>query len=278
MASSKLIEAVTAHSAELIAELEKSGLFTNTTDIGDLREEAVERFLRPLLPSRFGLAKGEVFSADGCQSAQLDVIIYDALYSSVFFTTRRRSILPVESIYGSIEVKSALPGPVLEKCCENVASVKSLPREATDMLDLTPTIRLNVDATTFGWSRNPCNHYVCPVMALHGSAPGVLLPVLNLQVAQHPERKQLLPDFVAVIQPGFLLTRMKHDAVKQVLLVTQPGADFDFYAGIDSGADTLSMFFLMLNCYLNGMRLRGVELQDHWSILAAALNDKLILK
>lgn len=84
--------------------------------------EAVERFLRPLLPSRFGLAKGEVFSADGSQSASFDVIIYDTVFQRLFHILVDGRSFPAESIYGSIESKSYLPGPKLEECCRNVAS------------------------------------------------------------------------------------------------------------------------------------------------------------
>ncbi|MBL0159762.1 MAG: hypothetical protein IPP47_22040 [Bryobacterales bacterium] len=97
-------------------------------------------------------------------------------------------------------------------------------------------------------------------------------------MVKNPERKQLLPDFVAVIQEGFMLTRMKHDPEKQKLVVTTPGADFDFYAGIRTADDTLAFFLLTLDCCLNVARLRNVELQDHWSILATAFQDDLIFR
>lgn len=73
-----------------------------------------------------------------------------------------------------------------------------------------------------------------------------------------------------------MLTRMKRGPEKQKLVVTTPGADFDFYAGIPTADDTLAFFLLTLNCCLNVARLRNVELQDHWSILGTAFQDDLI--
>ena len=77
-------------------------------DRGGQREEAIRKFLSENLPRRYGISKGFVVSHDGIQSDQCDVIIYDADTSPIFYTDVNQEILPIESVYAVIQVKSRL--------------------------------------------------------------------------------------------------------------------------------------------------------------------------
>jgi hypothetical protein len=113
-------------------------------DRGEFRDKILARFLRPFLPPCYGLDSGEVFSSDGQQSAQIDIGIYDAVFSPVLFRNGSRLLFPAESIYGTVEVKSHLSLNELDRACNNVASVKTLQRPSTDSLDLLPHLRLGI--------------------------------------------------------------------------------------------------------------------------------------
>ncbi|MGC2828143.1 MAG: DUF6602 domain-containing protein, partial [Candidatus Acidiferrum sp.] len=72
------------------------------------------------------------FSANGTQSAQIDIVIYDAIFSTILFRNEDKSLFPAESVFGSIEVKSNLNGNELRTSIENVVSLKCLTRSDSD--------------------------------------------------------------------------------------------------------------------------------------------------
>ena len=76
-----------------------------------------------------------VFSANGESSRQIDIVIYDAIFSSVLMKDEKSQLFPCESVFGSIEVKTELKGETLEQGVENIVSLKRLDREASDMMD-----------------------------------------------------------------------------------------------------------------------------------------------
>ncbi len=277
MSAETLVEAVRSFSKELKLGLEEyASHLQASVDIGDLREEVVEKFLRPLLPPRVGLAKGEVFASDGTRSKQLDIILYDAIDSLVLMRGYRRVLLPAESIYGSIEIKSELNTAALEMCCENVLSVKSLRRDATDMLDFSPNVRVPLD-TVFDYDRDVKNPYICPVLSLRGAVPSTLLSVLNKRFASDPTNRTKLPDIVCVVDPGYLLMRLKVHPAERTRGFTPPGRDYDGFVGVDCGEDAIPFFFFTLNYCLSWMRLRSPSLLAPWDMLARMYHNRLIV-
>ncbi len=60
---------------------------------------------------------GEIFAGDGARSAQVDIVLYDAMFSTVLFRNGPEQLFPAESVFGSIEVKSNLTTEELDKAC-----------------------------------------------------------------------------------------------------------------------------------------------------------------
>lgn len=120
-----LLNALRIAARAIEADIEKSRLFSHMGSRGEFREKVITKFLRPFLPPCYGLAPGEVFSSDVQQSAQIDIVLYDAIFSTVY-PAGDRNLFPAESIFGSIEVKSNLTLRELRTACTNVASVKTL--------------------------------------------------------------------------------------------------------------------------------------------------------
>src|SRR6202043_2329143 len=100
-----LLRALHNEAAKIVADIENSNLFTHMGDRGTFRENIIANFLRPFLPDCYGLSSGEVFAQDGSQSAQVDIVLYDTLFSTVLFKGRQSMLFPSESVFGSIEVK-----------------------------------------------------------------------------------------------------------------------------------------------------------------------------
>ena len=79
----QLLQALRNKARKLAADIENSKLFTNMGDRGAFREAIVANFLRPFLPECYGLSNGEVFAEDGSQSARVDIVIYDSVFSTL---------------------------------------------------------------------------------------------------------------------------------------------------------------------------------------------------
>ena len=178
----RLLQALRNQADRIASEIEDSNLFTHMGDRGTVRERIVANFLRPFLPACYGLGGGEVFSADGAQSAQIDIVIYDAIFSTILFRNEDKSLFPAESVFGSIEVKSNLNGNELRTSIENVVSLKRLTRSDSDVADLSPLLRLDVGGGLrfTGGKRNP---YLGYVFGYQGISPEIVATELNQALA-----------------------------------------------------------------------------------------------
>jgi hypothetical protein len=261
----KLLDALRIEGASIDSEIQRSNLFSHMGDRGEFREKIVERFLRPFLPPHYGLAPGEVFASDGQQSAQVDIVIYDAIFSTVLYRTGTRYLFPAESIFGSIEVKSNLSRAELETACINVASIKGLNRQRTDSLDILPHFRLGLGVGLSGGGdfRNP---YLGFVFGYHGATAETVVADLMERLVSEPSRKQMLPDFIFVRDPGYMIFRAQAGSIP--VQPAQLGGEFTEFRAVPTGIETLPLFFVTLNTCLGQLRLRSPDFNALWIQLA----------
>jgi len=253
-------------------DFEDSKLFTHPGDKGEFREHIIGKFLRPFLPNCYGIGSGQVFAADGSASDQVDIVIYDDVFSNVLFRDATNKLFPCESVYGTIEVKSVLSTEELEKSISNIASVKRLQRAATDMLDVTPTSRINISGDLTFSQSHINNPYLGIVFAYDGLVPETAFKVLcsHLSSNQHPI--ELLPNAVFLYKRGATIIRAMQEG--GAAKVAAPGHPFNAYALHPSGGDTLPLFFLTLNSILNSMRLRAPDFALYWrQVFYQAINQ-----
>jgi hypothetical protein len=269
----QLLDALRIETEALTSEFKKSGLFTHMGNRGAFREEIIHRFLRPFLPPCYGIGSGEVFSSDGQQSAQIDIVLYDAVFSTVYQAGSKRvfphSLFPAESIYGSIEVKSSLTIHELNVACENIASVKRLGRAPADALDILPHYRLALAPDlrlTFPDLR--ANPYLGFIFGFKGAAAERVLVKLNERIKA---AKQNLPDFIFVADPGYMVVRTKADGSPAHL-----GMELENYRSVETGAYTMACLFLMLNSCIGSLRLRRFSTDEVWSQIAPTVGSKSI--
>lgn len=76
--------------------------------LGLLREALVESVICPLLPPPLKAATGVVIDCAGNQSGQCDIIIWDDSIFRPFYFARGAGLFGIESVVGTIEVKSTL--------------------------------------------------------------------------------------------------------------------------------------------------------------------------
>jgi hypothetical protein len=113
----------------LLARFEEAADVNHKGDRGENREKILREFLEEHLPRRYGVAKGEVVTRDGDHSHSADIIVYDAHSGPVLYAGDT-AILPVEAVYGIIEVKSRLSKAEFVDASKKVESFKRLaPRD-----------------------------------------------------------------------------------------------------------------------------------------------------
>jgi hypothetical protein len=113
----------------LLARFEEAADVKHKGDRGENREEFVRDFLARHLPRRYGVTKGEVVTRAGGHSHSADIIVYDAHGGPVLYAGDT-AILPIEAVYGIIEVKPRLSKAEFVDASKKVESFKRLaPRD-----------------------------------------------------------------------------------------------------------------------------------------------------
>jgi hypothetical protein len=111
----------------LLARAGQGQVLKHNLEKGLGNEQCLRDLLCDVLPRRYGVAKGKIANAEGRMSRQLDVIIYDAVYCpSLFVDENRNQMLPIEGVYGVVEVKTTLTSALMAKAFQNLASVYAL--------------------------------------------------------------------------------------------------------------------------------------------------------
>jgi hypothetical protein len=122
----------------LVAKFGQGDLVRHNLEKGLGNEQALRELLSDFLPLRYGVGKGKVVNGDGEMSRHLDVIIYDALgCPTLFVDENRNQILPIEGVFGAIEVKTTLTATTLAEAFDSLSSVHCLaPRRDRSRNDL----------------------------------------------------------------------------------------------------------------------------------------------
>lgn len=105
---------------KLSSKIEHNGLK------GTIRENKLKEYLSKLFPTKYAIGNGVIVDANETQSRQQDFIIYDNFNSPKLMETESVQVIPIESVYATIEVKSTLTVDELEKSIKNIESVKKL--------------------------------------------------------------------------------------------------------------------------------------------------------
>lgn len=100
---------------------------------GDATEQHWIEFLRTYLPDRYKVDKAIVIDSTGNVSEQMDVVIYDAIYTPFIFNQDGFMYIPAESVYAVFEVKQDVKGHI-EYAANKVESVRKLKRTSIGMV------------------------------------------------------------------------------------------------------------------------------------------------
>lgn len=121
---------------QAVLESKLNVLLEHPVTKGDHCESAWIDFFRSFLPSKYAIDKGFVFDASGKISEQIDIIIYDALYSPLIFgTDAGEKFVTAESVYAVFESKPSINKKTLEYANEKIASVVCLSRSSREIIN-----------------------------------------------------------------------------------------------------------------------------------------------
>ena len=111
---------------QMISQLNTNREFiTHPGSKGDSLENAWIEWLRTYLPSRYCVDKAIVIDSDGNTSHQIDIVIYDNMYTPFIFSQNDFHYIPAEGVYAIFEVKPDIYGNI-EYVCDKIESVRQL--------------------------------------------------------------------------------------------------------------------------------------------------------
>lgn len=124
-----IVETLKAAAKKMMIDFEEvTAKINHMGERGTSREELLLKYLREYFPTKYELSRGAIIDATGIQSKQQDLIVYDSFSSPVLLNMESTKMIPIESVYMTIEVKSTLDKKELKKCINNIKSVRELPR------------------------------------------------------------------------------------------------------------------------------------------------------
>jgi hypothetical protein len=111
---------------EMLAQLAVGGFFEHPSAAGTATERQWLDVLARYLPKRYSAAPAFVIDSEGRRSRQIDIAIFDNLYSPLLFPHESGLHIPAESIYAVFEVKPAFSRQWIRDAGGKAASVRAL--------------------------------------------------------------------------------------------------------------------------------------------------------
>ncbi len=93
---------------------------------GSQNEEAIKNLIKSFIPKKYSVGSGIIIDSFGNSSKQIDIIIYDSFLYPSLFSQSSTAIYPVETVLGTIEIKTYLDEKQLLSSFENTKSVRKL--------------------------------------------------------------------------------------------------------------------------------------------------------
>lgn len=99
----------------LVAQSNAASAVQHAGTTGSLRERYLINFLKDLIPQGLSITSGVVCDAKGKTSRQIDIIVYDAAILPHMEMEDNISIVPIEAVHLTAEVKSTLRTDALQQ-------------------------------------------------------------------------------------------------------------------------------------------------------------------
>src|SRR5580704_8400319 len=119
---------------EMLAQLAVGRLFEHASSAGAATEHHWLELFDRYLPKRYRATPAFVIDSLGARSRQIDIAIFDNLYSPLLFPHPSGFHIPAESVYAVFEVKPTFSRQWLQDAAEKAASVRGLHRTSVPVI------------------------------------------------------------------------------------------------------------------------------------------------
>jgi hypothetical protein len=113
---------------QMLAQLAVGRLFEHASSAGAATEQHWLELFHRYLPRRYRATPAFVIDSAGRRSRQIDIAIFDNLYSPLLFPHDSGVHVPAESVYAVFEVKPTISKQWIRDAAEKAASVRALHR------------------------------------------------------------------------------------------------------------------------------------------------------
>lgn len=254
-----LYDVIKAAVPKLEAEYNMSKVVNHSASKGALREYLLKEIIRPFLPKRYGLCNGECFDSHNGVSKQLDVIVYDDLFSYAI-PMGDYYMMPFESAYGEIEVKSMLNRETFLESINNIASFKSLIKETPENCQVLPNLAIEIDGIK--WNKTGFAKPFGIVFAYDSVAPETVLSYFH---EIKPLNPSLMPDMIVLLKQKTIIFRLFYKG--EEFYVTTNNT-YQGFMTLPCEEDTLPIFLLYILSRTSDTRLKIAGTAD-------ILNEKI---
>lgn len=119
--------------------LKTGGVITHSVIKGDYTESAWINWFRTYLPKRYKVRGATIIDHKGNISDQIDIVIYDRMFSPPILDSNGISYITAESVYAVFEVKQNLNERNVRYAADKAESVKRLERTQAIIRSITGT-------------------------------------------------------------------------------------------------------------------------------------------
>jgi len=240
------------------ADFSLTALIDHNGSKGSVREYIIKNFLRPFLPKCYGISGGQAFDKEGNVSKQLDVVIYDDLFSYVAPYMDDFIYFPSESIYGSIEIKSSLNYDSFKDSAHNIRSVKILKKEAIDGYYVNPIKKLHINNVS--WDIQVANEYMGIIFAYESVKPDTILGYIGKYLSEEDSNLNCLPNLIVLFKEQAIICRYKKDPDGKYSFSDLK--EYDGFMALNYGDDILSIFLLSVMIMLRCIDLKAMKVEE----------------
>lgn len=248
-----LYEVIQAAVPKLEAEYSMSNIVSHSASKGALREYLLKEIIRPFLPKRYGLCNGECFDSYGGVSRQLDVIIYDDLFSYAV-PMGDYYMMPFESAYGEIEVKSMLNKEAFLESIDNIASFKKLVKKTPEDCQVLPNLAIEIEGIK--WNKTGFTKPFGVVFAYDSVQPQT---VLNYFHEIKPLNPSLMPDMIVLLKKKTIIFRLFYEGEKFYVTTSNT---YQGFITLPCEDETLPIFLSYILSRTRDTRLKIADTDD----------------
>lgn len=217
---------------QTVLESKLSILLDHPVTKGDHCESAWIDFFRSFLPIKYAVDKGFVFDAQGNVSDQIDIIVYDSLYTPLIFgTDAGEKFITAESVYAIFDSKPSIDKSTLEYTNLKVASVADLVRSSRGMINAGKAV-----------PPRELTHIIGGILAIDSAEPET--------IEKHLANNPYIDIGCAIKRTSFICYRDEESGVKEVKFSSREES-------------ILAFFYIVLDLLYQLGTVAGLDIRDY---------------